>query len=537
MKSIICWLTIVFKSIVFYISISKIKKILKNKHPSKNFTSKVFLPLIECNHYQFKHLLYLMKALELRGAQIKVLVCDGMLTGCEIKSIRNIENKNPCHTCNLNRNLFLPMFKYDYINLSEFLDNEDLSEIDREANHIMTQWDDHCSMDDAGIKRDVEDSVLRYYYGAMPKKNYAVQQVRFAHLRTALVAKKAAQKIDATWRPDQVISNMAVYSAWGPFFRHFVSSNRFKLISLTQFNFESVVINIFELFPAKKRFLQYLKDRSGSSLSSVERGLLYKFINNRKDGLSKIFKKDDYFLKKNYQTTLIKKLEINTVKRNLFLFSNVHWDVGLSSRGNLFNGVIEWVLSTIDIVKNEPDVHIYIKPHPAESYGGTASAFGVADEIKKKYPEGLKNITLIDPSMKINTYELFPYIDLGIIFNGTLGLEMALAGIEVVSAGLTSHQDLGFCHEPSTLKEYSEVLRGNGEALHINRNQLELFSYFYFLRCLYPWTLTKTAYGDVHGVVQFRTLDEIEPGRNQQLDYLCDYLLGKSRANLDCWPS
>ncbi|QWE28992.1 hypothetical protein [Polynucleobacter sp. AM-7D1] len=536
-KLIIRWLIGYIKEIFFFIALLKIKKILKIKPILESYTVKVFLPLIECNHYQFKHLLYLMKALELRGAQIKVLICDGMLTGCEIKSIRNVENKNPCHTCKFNRKHFLPMFKYDYINLSELIDDKDLSEIDAETNEIMSHWDGNLNIDDMGIKRDVEDSVLRYYYGAIPEKNSAVKQVWFAHTRTALVAKKAAQKIDATWCPDQVISNMAVYSAWGPFFRHFKSSNRFKLISLTQFDFNSIVINIFELFPAKKRFLEYLTERRGVPLSGKECELLYQFINNRKDGASEIFKKDNYFLNNDYQTNLIKKLKINKINRNLFIFSNVHWDVGLSSRGNLFNGVIDWVLSTIEIVKNETNTHIYIKPHPAEAYGGTASAFGVADAIKKKYPEGLKNITLIDPSMKINTYELFPYIDLGIIFNGTLGLEMALDDIEVVSAGLTSHQDLGFCHEPNTLKEYSEILKGNGEPLHINREQLKLFSFFYFLRCLYPWTLTKTVYGDINGAIQFKTLDEIEPGRDRKLDYLCDYLLGKSAANLESWPA
>ena len=46
--------------------------------------------------------------------------------------------------------------------------------------------------------------------------------------------------------------------------------------------------------------------------------------------------------------------------------------------------------------------------------------------------------------MKIKPYDLFPYIDLGIIYSGTLGLEMALSNVPVVSVGCTPYY--GFRH-------------------------------------------------------------------------------------------
>ena len=68
--------------------------------------------------------------------------------------------------------------------------------------------------------------------------------------------------------------------------------------------------------------------------------------------------------------------------------------------------------------------------------------------------------------MKIKPYDLFPYIDLGVIFSGTLGLEMMLNKIPVVSTGITPHLDLGFANEPKNIDEYKMIL--NGESVGLN---------------------------------------------------------------------
>ena len=76
-------------------------------------------------------------------------------------------------------------------------------------------------------------------------------------------------------------------------------------------------------------------------------------------------------------------------------------------------------------MKDSTDCHLYIKPHPSEIYE-IRSSKGVIDEIYAKFPKLPQNVTIIYPEMKILTYELFPYIDLGVVFNGTLDLKCSL---------------------------------------------------------------------------------------------------------------
>jgi len=87
-------------------------------------------------------------------------------------------------------------------------------------------------------------------------------------------------------------------------------------------------------------------------------------------------------------------------------------------------------------------------------------------------------------------YDLFSYIDLGVIFNGTIGLEMMLSDIPVVSTGKTTYQGLGFSMEPETVEQYHAILLGNQQPPSVDKEQLELFAYFYFIKTLIPWTLT-----------------------------------------------
>jgi hypothetical protein len=109
---------VVIKIYYFLILKKKIYNQLNDnlKHKFKNNTKKkIFIPLVETTHYQIFHLLILAKSLVLRGHEVKVLICNGFLKGCEIKSFRNKDIKNPCSECKINIQNLLPLFGLDYI--------------------------------------------------------------------------------------------------------------------------------------------------------------------------------------------------------------------------------------------------------------------------------------------------------------------------------------------------------------------------------------------------------------------------------------
>ena len=88
---------------------------------------RILIPSIETSHYQYHQILIFAKALKLRGSKVKVLVCDSLLKGCEIKNIKNVKNEDPCLSCKFNQNHIIHNYGLDIILLSSLFSDDDIN--------------------------------------------------------------------------------------------------------------------------------------------------------------------------------------------------------------------------------------------------------------------------------------------------------------------------------------------------------------------------------------------------------------------------
>jgi hypothetical protein len=495
---------------------------------------KILVPLIETNHYQFYQILIIAKTLQLRGAQVKVLVCDQKLEGCEIKSERNENDSDPCRVCRFNQHNVLGLFGLETIQISDVLSLNKMKILKDEASIMIGEDSNKMVRHGVNLSRCINDSVVRYYHGSPPEDSVKVSNVKYAHTITALMTIEIAKTLDENWKPDIVLNNMAGYSAWGPYAEYFEKNgDRFRTVSMTPFDYNSIRFNILDILKSTNRFKAYIRTRSSNKLSHIERDTLLQFVENRVSNRTKIFKDLDMFSDAIIDLKNI--LELDQSKRNIFLFLNIHWDVGLSDSSDLYSDPIALTFDTIEYCKMIPNCKLYIKPHPGDIFGAKSKK-GISELIKDKYPVLPRNIIIIEPEWKIKPYDLFDFIDVGVIFTGTLGLEMMLSGIPVISTGLTSHHGLGFAAEPKSYDEYRSLLVGEIIPPPLDRDQLELFAYFYFIRTLIPWTLTKQSFGDNFDGFLFDTLDNLMPGKDLYLDHLCNCILDPVNTIPEAWP-
>ncbi|MBE9479573.1 MAG: hypothetical protein IMY80_06360, partial [Chloroflexi bacterium] len=98
---------------------------------------------------------------------------------------------------------------------------------------------------------------------------------------------------------------------------------------------------------------------------------------------------------------------------------------------------------------------------------------------------------------KINTYDLIELAHLGLVYTTTVGLEMAMSGVPVISAGCSHYRGRGFTYDPSTSDDY---LRAIDQRLAEPRDrrlpddQIELairYAHLFFFEYpfLFPWHL------------------------------------------------
>ena len=275
-------LKIIFK---YYLTIRKnlSSQLKEDKIEVKKKSKTILVPLIETSHYQHFQILILSKALQMRGARIIIIVCDGFLDGCEIKSVKNKNYINPCFNCKFNLKKTHPFFDLNTLRIAEIIDTETKIKIKEFAkNNFLKEQIIYKDMD---ITQSINDSILRYYYGKIPQEIDALNEIKYKHTITAITSYEIARLSNIKYNPDIILNNMNVYSAWEPFYKYFKSLNKESfVISMAAYDFNKIKVNLFEIFESRKRFKKFLRYRVNKYLNKSELEELNSFLSKRKIG-------------------------------------------------------------------------------------------------------------------------------------------------------------------------------------------------------------------------------------------------------------
>jgi hypothetical protein len=448
----------------------------------------IIFVLIETSHPVNFFFLLIAKILKFRGYNVLALICDQFLRGCELKSIKNITN--PCYECKFNQKKILPLFNMQYINLSSF-DNKNLNikvnkiiEKFKNNNYIFGKNDKFYY-----LNQSIKDSVTRFFYGGEFDQKYKedISRVSLDHCRTAVYIHMITRIINTKYKPHSVVSQMSNYSSFYPLFYYFKKINKFRLIN---FELKNYFFDFYKFYPSKKLFNLFLKKKDRQSIlnetKKVSKLLKHRF--SSKNTTSKFFGYSNL----NEKYLQIKRdLKINKKKINVFIFPNVFWDVGLSDRSSIFKSVLDWLFFTIDILKNNPNYHLYIKPHPDE-FQNAFSTWGIKKVINHRYGNSISNISFIDNKFfEYTSYELKKFIDIALVYNGTLNLEFMLLNVPVISSGLTSTMGLNLNCEIKSKNEYKNILLNKNcdysKFLVRDKKKLIRFAYFWFIKKDLKW--------------------------------------------------
>jgi hypothetical protein len=116
-------------------------------------------------------------------------------------------------------------------------------------------------------------------------------------------------------------------------------------------------------------------------------------------------------------------------------------------------------------------------------------------------------------------------LDVGIVYNSTVGMEMAYRGIPVIVGGDSHYRDLGFTYDPDSQKEYFALLNriGGLETKDNTEALTERYCYFFFVQKHIGVPFRTVNSGASQGPFQI-SYDDIRPG-NANFDLLVDQIL------------
>lgn len=208
------------------------------------------------------------------------------------------------------------------------------------------------------------------------------------------------------------------------------------------------------------------------------------------------------------------------------LLTNVMWDAQLHYPANAFPTMRDWVVETVGWFADHPELQLLIRVHPAEITGWLPSAQQIEAEIRREFPDLPENVFVVGPDSQVSTYAAMLQCDSVIIFGTKTGVELTSLGVPVIVAGEAWIRGKGVTRDVTTRESYAGILdtlpvgeRMSGDQTRRARQ----YAFHFFFRRMIPLEFM-AASGVAIPVywAAIRDLAELAPGASVGLDVVCD---------------
>ncbi|MEZ5379144.1 MAG: hypothetical protein R2733_21780 [Acidimicrobiales bacterium] len=210
------------------------------------------------------------------------------------------------------------------------------------------------------------------------------------------------------------------------------------------------------------------------------------------------------------------------------LFTNLTWDTAVIGRDLVFEDIEAWVTHAIEFFARRPEDELVVRVHPAEvALPGQRTRDSLYRVIKDRFPDLPPNVRVIAPDDTVTSYPLMDACDVGLVYTSTTGLELALNGKPVLTAGETHYRSKGFTLDPTTVDEFDAMLTAalddpSGHQADVERARR--YAHFFFFRA--PIDAPGVA-EPAKGLARLTTENpsDLMPGANPGLDRICRGIL------------
>ncbi|MBN2258152.1 MAG: hypothetical protein JW704_10060 [Anaerolineaceae bacterium] len=175
--------------------------------------------------------------------------------------------------------------------------------------------------------------------------------------------------------------------------------------------------------------------------------------------------------------------DIQRYQQLVSIFTNVIFDTSQPHSNTLYSDMFEWLDSLLPVINQYPKTLFVIRAHPDETRPGKTSQETVADWTKHRELQIYENVRFINPEQYLNSYELIKKAKFVLVYNSTVGLEAAILGVPVLSAGRARFTQYPTVTFPKTRVAYLKKLDEFMKAKSIKRvpsqqTQARRFLYF-----------------------------------------------------------
>tara|TARA_B100000029_G_scaffold513116_1_gene611702 strand:- start:2856 stop:4571 length:1716 start_codon:yes stop_codon:yes gene_type:complete len=531
---------------IFYPKVfSQLKNILPgtNVNDKNKRKSKILIYATRQDPLHITWDLIIGKACELRGQDVSLIACDGLIQeACNERWYPELKT-SLCKQCFSFAKKFYALADFQIDWLTNYLSDEHKDQFIGKRTKIMQRekakdilknipfekYNDF-KYRDFPIGDLVRPSVCHFTRNEniemAGKHDFKVKEIYKNFLLNAIMMVDLVEKILNIKKPD------IVFLINGLFMSEAIMIAWLKRKEIRYVVYESGIMPDTMSFlhnqPIDYRELDDWEVRKNKPLNKKEKQKLNEYINSRIVGTGQ--QQEYWKASKEGEKYIKSKLDLDSFESIACLFPNVLFDSALFDKDNFFSSSKDWIRSTISFFSEHPNLGLLIRIHPAEIRWPQVHRDSIKTWIDDNYGKDLpQNIKVINASDTISSYKLMEIADLGLVSTSTTGMEMALMGKTVIATGDIYYRGRNFTIDPQSKEEYILKLKEiliDKKIPKVDVKIVELFAYhMFFESSIGISSIDSNNLRTIPPNIELSSYDQLLPGVDPNLDKICDGII------------
>lgn len=474
-------------------------------------------------------------ALTLRGAEVRIALCDRVLNACQMAEANLFPDQNRfvasgpqrdlCGYCYEPARTAYALLGIPVLNLGDFLTPEELKTLAQAARAVGMEELASFSAEGLALGEHALAGALRFFArGDLATEPHAMPVVH-RYLTAALQTATAYRRILEHFSADVVIAHHGIYVPQGVAVAVARQTKRRVVVWNPAYRKHCFMFSHDDTYHHTMMNEPVATWRDGA-FGAESAQLIESYLRSRWEGgrdWIRFHRDPDYRLTKNLAMQ-----GLDAGKPVVLALTNVFWDAQLHYPTNAFRSQLEWLCATIEWFAARADLQLVVRIHPAELSGTPASRQHAADEIARAFPVLPVNVRVIPPDSAVSTYALAESCDCALIYATKTGVELASMGIPVIVAGEAWVRNKGFTHDALSPEHYRELLARLPFGERLPADLIELarrYAFHFFFRRMIPLDFVQPIAGPRRFATRIDGLGSLQPGANPGLDAICQGIL------------
>ena len=464
-----------------------------------------------------------MSAAQLKqsGHDVKVIICDELpYTEKEIVGLAPLRSYKRCYE---RTKRYCKAYGVTYLRISDFLSNQNRKEAYQLSQQSFKDIKNY-KKNNINIWDYAKRNHSHYFKGDIkPKGEY--ESIFRKAFESAYLIETAFSKILSKYVDYEIVSANGKYLQTGiPIELNKNLGNSFYTYEV--FRQGNGVIVDKNRCSMEQNMDDVWEELKSSKLSAEDRNKLYRSFDMQQKSINLEDKLWDENRIDN-EKEIISLLGIDLRKKIIACYPNVFWDSVHMGLDSVSKDLTSWLKDMIDFVKDRDEFQLIIRTHPAElkAESNIQSKFTISDSLNELFDKMPSNVIIVEPKSNVSSYSLANIANANIVWNGTIGLELALNGTKPIVIADAYYANKDFTIDFLNFDDLANYLNKLNDKSEINNEEkrlVEIFSYnIRFRRKFNPPYYYKTW----NYLYKF---SDITRGKNKTLDNLVGFLLDQN---------